>query len=82
MNDATDPDGTGRRRARVLRFPASRAAPAHTPGGAPDLGSTPLARQLGLAEDQLHGHWCSRCRGLWYGQALEVQCPRCGNRRG
>lgn len=46
------------------------------------LGTTTLARQLGLPDDQLGGHWCSRCHGIWYGCALEVECPRCGNRHG
>ncbi|MFQ5481970.1 MAG: hypothetical protein ACE5ER_04350 [Nitrospinaceae bacterium] len=47
-----------------------------------ELGSTPLAAALGLTGEQLTGHWCSPCRGIWYGQALEVECPRCGNRKG
>lgn len=47
-----------------------------------ELGITPLARQLGLPEHQLGGHWCSRCQGIWYGCTLEVECPRCGNRHG
>lgn len=67
---------------RILRFPQSRVPPPQTPGGCRELGITPLARQLGLAEDQLNGHWCSRCEGLWYGYTLEAQCPRCGNRHG
>jgi len=57
-------------------------APAAPLGGFRELGTTPLARQLGLSDDQLCGHWCSRCNGVWYGCALEVQCPSCGNRRG
>lgn len=47
-----------------------------------ELGVTPLARQLGLTEEQTNGHWCSRCQGIWYGYTLETQCPVCGNRRG
>jgi hypothetical protein len=47
-----------------------------------ELGSTVLARQLGLQDWQLNGHWCSRCQGIWYGYTLETQCPRCGNRHG
>lgn len=47
-----------------------------------ELGVTPLARRLGLPEDQQGGHWCSRCSGVWYGCALEVECPVCGNRNG
>lgn len=47
-----------------------------------DLGSTPLAKQLGLSDDQMNGHWCSRCEGIWFGYTLEVECPVCGNRQG
>jgi rubrerythrin len=47
-----------------------------------DLGSTPLAKQLGLSDEQMNGHWCSRCEGIWFGYTLEVECPVCGNRRG
>ena len=47
-----------------------------------ELGSTDLAKQLGLQDWQLNGHWCSRCQGIWYGYTLEAQCPRCGNRHG
>ncbi len=56
--------------------------PPRTPGGFKDLGSTPLARQLGLTTEQMNGHWCSRCKGIWFGYTLEAQCPVCGNRRG
>lgn len=47
-----------------------------------DLGITPLARQLGLKPEQTNGHWCSRCRGIWFGYTLETECPVCGNRHG
>lgn len=60
----------------------SLPAPPQTPGGFKDLGTTPLAQQLGLSDEQLNGHWCSRCRGIWFGYTLETQCPVCGNRRG
>ena len=56
---------------------------------APDARSRKFLRSLltpehalGLPDEHLGGHWCSRCEGLWYGCALEVECPRCGNRRG
>ena len=52
------------------------------PGAFKDLGTTPLAIQLGLTPEQTNGHWCSRCQGLWYGCTLEVECPCCGNRDG
>lgn len=47
-----------------------------------DLGITPLAKQLGLKPEQTNGHWCSRCRGIWFGYTLEAECPVCGNRHG
>lgn len=67
---------------RVVRFPHSRTPPPATPGGFKDLGPTPLARQLGLSDEQTNGHWCSPCQGIWFGYTLEVQCPVCGNRSG
>lgn len=77
MTPGTDSDDD-----TVRPFPQSRVAPRQTPGGFRELGTTPLARQLGLAEHQLNGHWCSRCEGIWWGYTLEVECPCCGNRRG
>lgn len=74
---STDPGA-----ADAIPFPHSRAGPPRTPGGFRDLGVTPLARQLGLSDEQTNGHWCSRCRGIWFGYTLETQCPVCGNRRG
>ena len=47
-----------------------------------DLETTPLAKQLGLAPEQTNGHWCSGCRGIWFGYTLEAECPVCGNRHG
>ena len=68
--------------ARLLRFPFSRTRPAATARGYADLGAGPMARRLGMRESQMTGHWCSRCRGIWFGYALEVECPQCGNRHG
>jgi hypothetical protein len=64
------------------QFPQSRTSPPATRGGFKDLGITPLARQLGLTEEQTNGHWCSRCQGIWFGYTLEAECPVCGNRHG
>ncbi len=47
-----------------------------------DLGTTKLARQLGLTEEQTNGHWCGRCEGIWFGYTLEAECPVCGSRKG
>ena len=66
----------------VLPFPGSRSRPARTPGGARELGIGRMAQRLGVRDDHLNGHWCSRCQGLWYGLLLETECPVCGNRRG
>ena len=64
------------------KFLRSLLAPGGAMGGHRELGTTPLARRLGLPDDQLAGHWCSRCQGIWYGCMLEAECPVCGNRRG
>jgi hypothetical protein len=78
----SETDDSGKEDPSAIRFLRSLVAPEHAVGGHRELGTTPLARQLGLPDDQLGGHWCSRCEGIWYGCALEVECPRCGNRRG
>ncbi len=75
-------DADGPARAGPLQFPHSRSSPPQTPGGFKDLGITPLARELGLSTEQMNGHWCSRCQGIWFGYTLEAQCPVCGNRHG
>jgi hypothetical protein len=64
----------------IIAFPHARVRP----GGRPalDLGFSALARQLGMDPTRLSGHWCSRCRGIWQGLLLEVECPRCGSRKG
>ena len=64
------------------RFLASLTRPSNAAGGFRDLGITPLARQLGLTEEQTNGHWCSRCQGIWFGYTLEAECPVCGSRKG
>ena len=74
-----EPDPQDRQAQEFLRAVISPAQPA---GGHRELGTTPLAQQLGLTDEQLGGHWCGRCEGIWYGCMLEVQCPRCGNRHG
>jgi hypothetical protein len=46
--------------------------------GFSDLGTTKLARELALTDEQTNGHWCSRCEGY----TLEAECPVCGSRKG
>jgi len=68
--------------ADVLHFPLSRTTPAGSVGGFKDLGIGAMARHLGMTKSHMTGHWCSRCHGVWFGYALEVECPKCGNRQG
>lgn len=68
--------------APVVRFPQSRVRP---PGGIEpykELGVGRMALALGVRNEQLTGRWCSRCKGVWFGYLLEVECPKCGNRNG
>ena len=66
----------------VVRFPQSRVRPAGGAEAARQLGPSLLAMTLGAPAEQATGHWCSNCRGIWYGYLLEVTCPVCGNRHG
>ncbi|HKJ63573.1 MAG TPA: hypothetical protein VKA94_16510 [Hyphomicrobiales bacterium] len=66
----------------VVKFPQSRVRP---PGGSTpfrDLGNSKLANTLGALKEQTTGHWCSSCKGIWFGTLLETECPVCGNRNG
>lgn len=69
-------------KAEIVRFPHSRVSPAGANTPFKELGMSMLSRELGLPLRQATGHWCSRCRGIWYGYLLEVTCPVCGNRHG
>jgi hypothetical protein len=77
-----DSDEEPRAPAEVVRFPQSRTAPPASVGGFKDLGIGAMARHLNMPKSQMTGHWCSRCNGIWFGYALEVECPQCGNRHG
>jgi hypothetical protein len=81
MTDKNDDDET-QAPAEVVRFPQSRTAPPASVGGYKDLGIGAMARHLNMPKSQMTGHWCSRCTGIWFGYALEVECPQCGNRHG
>lgn len=82
MNQDDSPPDTSAGDTAGKRFMRALLAPEKPLGGYRELGTTALALQLGLPEDQLNGHWCSPCEGIWYGCTLEVECPVCGNRRG
>lgn len=68
--------------ADVVSFPYSRVTPAYDcePDGPVTYGA--LVELIGIPLEQTTGHWCSRCRKIWYGYLLEVACPTCGNRHG
>ncbi|MGQ0671567.1 MAG: hypothetical protein ACT4N2_01625 [Hyphomicrobium sp.] len=84
MTSDEDNDDGGRigAPAPVVRFPYSRIAPPGTSEPPKDLGLGTFAQLLGAPREQATGHWCSRCKGIWYGYLLEVTCPVCGNRHG
>jgi hypothetical protein len=82
MADEDDPvadeaDGTA-----VIRFPQSRVRPPGSPEPFKDLGMSKLSLELGSLKEQNTGHWCSHCKGIWFGYLLEAECPVCGNRNG
>ena len=72
--------GGGGKPAEPIPFPVARTTPPHTPGGFKELGTSEFACALGADDASLHGHWCGRCQGIWWGLALEAQCPACGQR--
>ncbi len=47
-----------------------------------NLGLGEFAEKIGVADRQLTGHWCKKCKGIWFGYPFEVACPVCGNRGG
>jgi hypothetical protein len=78
--DDKDPAGDDSK-PTVVRFPQSRVGRSSRKPFL-ELGQGRLAQTLGPATQQVTGHWCRYCRGIWYGYLLEVTCPRCGNRHG
>jgi hypothetical protein len=73
---------TPKPQAAVIRFPQSRVRVGSSAEPFKQLGQSAFCAQLGWPERQATGHWCSRCRGIWFGYLLEVSCPNCGNRHG
>ena len=81
MADA-DESGKTPPSSRVIRFPQSRVSLGGARAPFKQLGTSLFSARFGSPEHQATGHWCSRCRGIWYGYLLEVTCPVCGNRHG
>lgn len=66
-------------RSVVVPFPGSREA--RVPARPRDLGLTALSKALGPVSISAKGHWCDRCKGIWYSYFGEARCPVCGGRR-
>ena len=81
MSESDDKQGTKNNQA-VVKFPQSRTRPKTSQPETRDLGVSKLAQQLGGGQANLKGHWCSQCKGIWYGNLGECECPVCGNRHG
>jgi hypothetical protein len=75
-------DDANKSDAEVVRFPQSRVRLSGSEEPPKIIGTSQLAGVLGAPSEQTTGHWCSHCRGIWYGFLLEVACPVCGNRHG
>ncbi|ODR98214.1 hypothetical protein AUC69_09900 [Methyloceanibacter superfactus] len=82
MADSDDDNNKPPADAAVLRFPQSRVRLPGSEEPVKLIGTRALAGTLGAPSEQTTGHWCSRCRGIWYGYLLDVTCPACGNRHG
>ena len=65
---------------KPISFPQSRTKPKTSTYR--ELGISKFAQQVGKVQPNLKGHWCSRCKGIWYGLVGEAECPQCGNRNG
>lgn len=78
-DDETDRPAAG---AAVVQFPHSRVVPVQSADPDAPVRYGAMAERLGIPREQTTGHWCSRCRAIWYGYLLEVACPTCGNRHG
>lgn len=76
----------------IVNFPFSKTRPAskekvaYKGRSVKDLGLTDLSQALQNGTNSINkspkGRWCSNCKGIWYTYFFEVQCPKCGNRKG
>jgi hypothetical protein len=64
----------------VLPFPGPRSRPSKASSKPRNLGLTPLSKALGPVAISAKGHWCDRCKGVWYSYFGEARCPVCGGR--
>ncbi|MAY21121.1 MAG: hypothetical protein CL955_10935 [Erythrobacteraceae bacterium] len=66
----------------LIRFPFSRMQGPNRDRPVNVLGESKLSKEVGPAGSGKTGHWCSECKGVWFGLGAEVECPTCGNRHG
>lgn len=66
----------------LLRFPQSRVRGPGARRPVKVIGMTKLAESINPSGNGAMGHWCSRCKGVWFGCGGETECPACGNRHG
>jgi hypothetical protein len=80
--DESDSSNSEKQETTLVGFPQSRTHPKQSKGRVRDLGMSKMAQQYHQLQPNLKGHWCSRCKGIWYGFVGECECPQCGNRNG
>lgn len=75
-----DGNAADRPKAQVVAFPSASKRWAKSSAPVRDLGLTPLSRALGSVSTNPKGHWCDRCKGIWFSHLGEARCPTCGGR--
>lgn len=76
------PDARKTDTSEIIPFPFSRLRGQNHNKPAKILGYTQMAKALSPDGSGCFGHWCSHCKGVWFGYGAEVECPICGNRHG
>lgn len=66
----------------VTPFPYSKIPGRNRNHPVKELGKSPMLLAVSGKSSHATGHWCSLCRGVWFGLRSEVECPVCANRQG
>lgn len=82
MGDNSKCTDNNKEQSTLVKFPQSRTKPKGSKADYKDLGLSKFSKKFGMNQPGLKGHWCSRCKGIWYGFVGECECPQCGNRNG
>jgi len=82
MSDDDNSTDENQKTSSVIHFPQSKTKPKTSQSPPRELGLSELAKKYKGDTSSLKGHWCSRCKGIWYGFGGECECPVCGNRNG